>query len=124
MARAARDATGAQRAWVFASVAPHARLRLTGSDGGAVPEAADALALRTAGVAINAELAVVVLGEAPGPLADAAFLGVPVPFVDGRMGALVVIGGQPLVAGRAAADALVALAWAQVQVHRRVGGAR
>ncbi|HEY6760500.1 MAG TPA: hypothetical protein VI318_13460 [Baekduia sp.] len=124
-ARAARDATDGRHAWVFASAAPHARLRLTGRDADAdddraAPEA-EGLALRTAGVAINAELPVAVLGAADGPLADAAFIGVPLPFIDGRVGALVVAGGVGLAARRAAVDALVELASAQVRRAGRVG---
>jgi hypothetical protein len=120
VARAARDMTRGRRAWVFASPAPHARLRLTGAHGTGVPAQAEELALRVAGVAINAGLPVVVLPDAAGPLADAAFYGVPVPFDDGRVGALVVVAGQAIATRPGVADALLDLASAQVQALGRV----
>jgi hypothetical protein len=121
MARVVRDMACGRRAWVFASPAPHARLRLTDADGTQVPHEAEGLALRVAGMAINIELPVIVLGGAGGPLADAAFLGVHVPFSDGRLGALVVAGGHGLAARTTLARALADLAAAQVPAVARVG---
>jgi hypothetical protein len=128
MARAARDMARGRRAWQFTSTSPHARLQLADAHGEGTPPEAEALALRVAGLAINADLPVIVLGPAGGPLADAAFVAVPVPFRDWRIGALVVAGGHGLAARTRLAAALGELAasgadgpGAQVLPLRRVG---
>lgn len=89
----ARRALRGRRAWVFSSPATHAGLRLTGRGGAALPTSGEALALRVAGMAINADVPIIVPGLAGGPLEGMALVGVSVPFEDGRSGALVVAGG-------------------------------
>lgn len=89
----ARKALRGRRAWVFSSSPAHAGLRLTGRGGAALPPSGEALALRVAGMAIHADVPIIVPGKAGGPLDDTALVGVSVPFHDGRTGALVVAGG-------------------------------
>jgi hypothetical protein len=90
----ARKALRGRRAWVFSSSATHAGLRLTGRGGAVLPPSGEALALRVAGMAIHADVPIIVPGKAGGPLDDTALVGVSVPFEDGRSGALVVAGGS------------------------------
>jgi hypothetical protein len=89
----ARKALRGRRAWVFSSSPAHAGLRLTGHGGVTLPPSGEALALRVAGMAIHADVPIIVPGKAGGPLNDTALVGVSVPFQDGRSGALVVAGG-------------------------------
>ncbi len=89
----ARKALRGRRAWVFSSSPSRVGLRLTGRGGVALPPSGEALALRVAGMAINADVPVIVPGTAGGPLEGTALVGVSVPFEDGRTGALVVAGG-------------------------------
>jgi hypothetical protein len=95
----ARKALRGRRAWVFSSSPPHAGLRLTGRGGTALPPTGEALALRVAGMAINADVPIIVPAKAGGPLDGTALVGVSVPFEDGRTGALVVA-GSPGMASR------------------------
>jgi hypothetical protein len=90
----ARKALRGRRAWVFSSSSSHAGLRLTGRGGVALPPSGEGLALRVAGMAINADVPIIVPGKAGGPLEGTALVGVSVPFEDGRTGALVVAGGS------------------------------
>jgi hypothetical protein len=94
----ARKALRGRRAWVFSSPSAHAGLRLTGRGGTALTPRGEALALRVAGMAINAEVPVIVPGHGGGPLEGTTLIGVSVPFDDGRSGALVVAGGEGLAA--------------------------
>lgn len=94
----ARKALRGRRAWVFSSPPSQVGLRLTGRGGVALPPAGEALALRVAGMAINADVPIIVPGKAGGPLDDTALVGVSVPFEDGRTGALVVAGGPGMAA--------------------------
>ena len=89
----ARKALRGRRAWVFSSSPAHTGLRLTGRGGPTLPPSGEGLALRVAGMAINADVPIIVPAEANGPLDGAALVGVSVPFEDGRTGALVVAGG-------------------------------
>ncbi len=89
----ARNALRGRRAWVFSSSPARTGLRLTGRGGAMLPPSGEALALRVAGMAIHADVPIIVPGKAGGPLADTALVGVSVPFQDGRTGALVVAGG-------------------------------
>jgi hypothetical protein len=89
----ARKALRGRRAWVFSSSPAHAGLRLTGRGGAALQPSGEGLALRVAGMAINADVPIIVPGKAGGPLEGTALVGVSVPFEDGRTGALVVAGG-------------------------------
>lgn len=89
----ARKALRGRRAWVFSSSPSRAGLRLTGRGGEALAPSGEALALRVAGMAINADVPIIVPGKAGGPLNGTALVGVSVPFDDGRTGALVVAGG-------------------------------
>jgi hypothetical protein len=84
-ARRAREALRGRTAWTFASPAAHARLRMAERHGHDQAPDVEALALRTAGLAINGALPVIV----PAP-ADGTTVAVPIPFADGRLGALVV----------------------------------
>jgi hypothetical protein len=81
----ARSALRGRTAWTFASPAAHARLRMAERHGHDQVPDVEALALRTAGLAINGGLPVIV----PSP-ADGTTIAVPIPFADGRLGALVV----------------------------------
>ncbi len=94
----ARRALRGRRAWVFSSSPTQAGLRLTGRGGVALPPSGEALALRVAGMAINADVPIIVPGEAGGRLEGTALVGVAVPFEDGRTGALVVAGGSGMAA--------------------------
>jgi hypothetical protein len=94
----ARRALRGRRAWVYSSSTTHAGLRLTGRGGSALPSPGEALALRVAGMAINADVPIIVPGQAGGPLEGMALVGVSVPFEDGRTGALVVAGGAGMAA--------------------------
>ncbi len=94
----ARTALRGRRAWVFSSSTPHAGLRLTGHGGTALPPRGEALALRVAGMAINADVPIIVPSHEGGPLEGTALVGVSVPFEDGRIGALVVAGGPGMAA--------------------------
>ena len=89
----ARRALRGRRAWVFSSAPTHAGLRLTGQGGATLPPSGEALALRVAGMAIHADVPIIVPGKPGGLLDDTALVGVSVPFQDGRAGALVVAGG-------------------------------
>jgi len=89
----ARKALRGRRAWVFSSSPAHAGLRLTGRGGAALSPAGEGMALRVAGMAINADVPIIVPGKPGGPLDGTALVGVSVPFEDGRTGALVVAGG-------------------------------
>jgi hypothetical protein len=88
----ARKALRGRRAWVFSSSPAQAGLRLTGRGGATLPPSGEALALRVAGMAINADVPIIVPSQAGGPLDGVALVGVAVPFEDGRTGALVVAG--------------------------------
>jgi hypothetical protein len=92
----ARKALRGRRAWVFSSSPTHTGLRLTGRGGVTLPPTGEALALRVAGMAIHADVPIIVPGKAGGPLQDTALVGVSVPFQDGRTGALVVAGGPSM----------------------------
>jgi hypothetical protein len=94
----ARTALRGRRAWVFSSASAHAGLRLTGHGGTALPSCGEALALRVAGMAINADVPIIVPCHEGGPLEGTALVGVSVPFEDGRTGALVVAGGPGMAA--------------------------
>jgi hypothetical protein len=89
----ARKALRGRRAWVFSSSPAHGGLRLTGHGGVTLPPSGEALALRVAGMAIHADVPIIVPGKPGGVLDDTALVGVSVPFQDGRTGALVVAGG-------------------------------
>ncbi len=89
----ARKALRGRCAWVFSSSPTHAGLRLTGHGGVTLPPSDEALALRVAGMAIHADVPIIVPGKPGGLLDDTALVGVSVPFQDGRTGALVVAGG-------------------------------
>jgi hypothetical protein len=95
----ARKALRGRRAWVFSSSPSHVGLRLTGRGGVTLPPTGEALALRVAGMAINADVPIIVPAKAGGPLDGMALVGVSVPFEDGRTGALVVA-GSPGMASR------------------------
>jgi hypothetical protein len=94
----ARKALRGRRAWVFSSSPVHAGLRLTGRGGATLPPSGEALALRVAGMAINADVPIIVPSQAGGPLDGVALVGVAVPFEDGRTGALVVAGAPGMAA--------------------------
>jgi hypothetical protein len=94
----ARKALRGRRAWVFSSAPTPAGLRLTGRGGPTLPPSGEALALRVAGMAINADAPIIVPGRAGGPLEGTALVGVAVPFEDGRTGALVVAGDPGMAA--------------------------
>jgi hypothetical protein len=94
----ARTALRGRRAWVFSSTSAHAGLRLTGCGGKVLPARGEVLALRVAGMAINADVPVIVPSHEGGPLEGTALVGVSVPFADGRIGALVVAGGPGMAA--------------------------
>jgi hypothetical protein len=94
----ARKALRGRRAWVFSSSPAHAGLRLTGRGGATLPPSGEAMALRVAGMAINADVPIIVPSRAGGPLDGTALVGVSVPFEDGRTGALVVAGGPGMAA--------------------------
>jgi hypothetical protein len=94
----ARKALRGRRAWVFSSSPTHAGLRLTGRGGATLPPSGEALALRVAGMAINADVPIIVPGQTGGSLEGTALVGVAVPFEDGRTGALVVAGGPGMAA--------------------------
>lgn len=106
VAHRARVAVRGRAAWVYASPSAHGRLRWTGADGHGT-NAGESLAVRVAGLAINGELAVVV--PAPG----GAVAAVPVPFGDGRIGALVVACGRWGAVAPRALETLGALAEAR-----------
>lgn len=94
----ARKALRGRRAWVFSSAPAHAGLRLTGRGGATLPPSGEALALRVASMAINADVPIIVPSRAGGSLEGTALVGVAVPFEDGRTGALVVAGGPGMAA--------------------------
>ena len=94
----ARKALRGRRAWVFSSSPTQAGLRLTGRGGATLPPSGEALALRVAGMAINADVPIIVPSKAGGPLDGMALVGVAVPFEDGRTGALVVAGAPGMAA--------------------------
>jgi hypothetical protein len=94
----ARKALRGRRAWVFSSSPAHAGLRLTGRGGAVLSPSGEALALRVASMAINADVPIIVPSRAGGPPDGTALVGVSVPFEDGRTGALVVAGGPGMAA--------------------------
>jgi hypothetical protein len=116
-ARAARTALRGRRAWVYASPTAHARLQETGTCG-PVGEADDPGApLLAAGMAVNDDGPVVV------PLGAETFVAVPVPFADGRPGAIVVSGG-PGLAGRALAAEHLSRVAARLAAYAADGNAQ
>jgi hypothetical protein len=94
----ARTALRGRRAWVFSSSPAHAGLRLTGRGGATLAPSGETLALRVAGMAINADVPIIVPSQTGGSLEGTALVGVAVPFEDGRTGALVVAGGPGMAA--------------------------
>ncbi len=94
----ARKALRGRRAWVYSSSPAQAGLRLTGRGGATLPPSGEALALRVAGMAINADVPIIVPSQTGGPLDGMALVGVAVPFEDGRTGALVVAGAPGMAA--------------------------
>lgn len=95
----ARRALRARAAWVFANPTGHARLQRTGRHGAVTwLDAADALALRVAGLAINTDVPVVVPTANRGALDGLVLVAIAIPFADGRAGALVVAGGPGFLA--------------------------
>jgi hypothetical protein len=126
-ARQARTAVRARHSWVYASPSAHAALSLTGACGPDASDEADGAPLRAAGMAVNGDQPVVL------PLVERTLVAVPVPFADGRIGAIVVAGAAGLaqrahapehvrrVAARFAAYEHERTASPQVQALGRVG---
>jgi len=103
VARRARAAVRGRRAWVFATPTEHGHLSVVGEHGPGEVGPVQSFAVRVAGLAINAELPVIVPGPADGSLGETALVGVPLPFADGRIGALVVAGRRSVLAQSPAA---------------------
>lgn len=96
VARHLRTALHGRTGWVFSTSSasePRGQLVATGRGGAVVPPAGEALALRAARLAVLNEVPIIVPVAPGGPLGEATFVAVAVPFADGRTGALVVAGG-------------------------------